>query len=218
MAKIDPNDIKQELARLRTTFALRRLSADVQNAVLSDGTIAARMGIDLSHPLRLPGNITIERSVLFAAFQHAADGKPIPDIYDSKGSKRTMQVAIEADNAIFLTASIELRFLKPLFLLRILSVVKSLPLLFCKIALSQPNRARGSRALSERPITLTTISSQHAIFSQLRRNPLRTPCAKPPEKANSQCPISFRRIRLIGKTSRRDMLIRKACKTSLATN
>jgi hypothetical protein len=101
MPAIDPNGIApEELARLQTTFALRRLSTDVQNAVLSDGAIAARMGIDLSHPLRLPGDITIDRSSLFTAFQRAADGEPIPEIFDSQGVKQVMQVEIEGDSAV----------------------------------------------------------------------------------------------------------------------
>jgi hypothetical protein len=101
MPPIDPKDIPpEELARLRTTFALRRLSMEVQSAVLSDGVVAARMCIDLSHPVRLPGNITVDRTALFAAFQCAADGEPIPDIFDSCGVKQDIKLAIEGDSAV----------------------------------------------------------------------------------------------------------------------
>jgi hypothetical protein len=101
MAPIDPNDIPpEELARYRTRFALRRLSTQVQSAVLSDGVIAARMGIDLSHPIRLPEDITIDRTVLFAAFQRAVDAEPIPEILDADGLKRDMKLEIEGDTAV----------------------------------------------------------------------------------------------------------------------
>ena len=90
MAPIDRNDIPpEELARYRTTFALRRLSTEVQSSVLSDGVIAARMSIDLSHPIRLPEDITVDRTVLFAAFQRAADGEPTPEILDTGGLSET---------------------------------------------------------------------------------------------------------------------------------
>jgi hypothetical protein len=103
MAKIDPTEIpSKDLARLRTTFALRRMAREVQNDVLSDGTVAARVDIDLSHPIRLPDETTIERKLLFSAFQTAADGEPIPDIPDSQGTKRDIQVEVEGDS-VFLT-------------------------------------------------------------------------------------------------------------------
>lgn len=101
MARIDPDDIPQEeLARYRTRFALRRLSTEVQSAVLSDGVIAARMDLDLSHPVRLPEGITIDRAVLFAAFQRAADGEPITEILDASGVKRDTKLEIEGDAAV----------------------------------------------------------------------------------------------------------------------
>lgn len=103
MPPIDPKDISpEELARYRTRFALRRLSTEVQSAVLSDGVIAARMGIDLSHPVRLPEDITVDRAVLFAAFQRAADGEPTPEILDTSGVKRDMKLEIEGDAAVLI--------------------------------------------------------------------------------------------------------------------
>src|SRR5262249_35370470 len=77
-----------------------RLSTEVQNAVLADGVIAERMDIDLSHPVRLPEDLTVDRAVLFAAFQCAADGEPIPDILDASGVKRDMKLEIEDDAAV----------------------------------------------------------------------------------------------------------------------
>jgi hypothetical protein len=101
MPPIEPKDIPpEELARYRTRFALRRLSTEVRSAVLSDGAIAARVGIDLSHPVRLPEDITVDRSVLFAVFQRAADGEPIPEILDTGGVKRDMKIEFEDDAAV----------------------------------------------------------------------------------------------------------------------
>jgi hypothetical protein len=102
MTKTDPNIPPQELARLRIVFALRRMSPEVQSDILSDGTIATRAGIDLSHPIRLPDDITVERKLLFSVFQKAADSEPLPDILDCNGMKREMQVEIEGDS-VFLT-------------------------------------------------------------------------------------------------------------------
>src|SRR5205807_1868832 len=69
MAKIDLNDIKpEELARLRTTFALRRLSTDVQNAVLSDGTIAAR--VLKNHTLTIQARTLFESLIEKTDYSH----------------------------------------------------------------------------------------------------------------------------------------------------
>jgi hypothetical protein len=111
MKKTDPKEISpEELARLRTVFALRRMAPEVQNDVLSGGTVAARVKIDLSHPITLPDEITIERPVLFSAFQRAADGEPIADILDSQGVKREMQVEIEGDSAFLTYGTHRIRF------------------------------------------------------------------------------------------------------------
>ncbi|MFH0298430.1 hypothetical protein AAFX91_14540 [Bradyrhizobium sp. 31Argb] len=101
MTKTKRPDIPpEELARLRVTFGLRRLSAPVQSAVLSDRTIAHRTGIGVSNPIRLPGEITVDRNVLFKAFQCAADGEAIPPIIDTDGVTRSMQVETEGDAAV----------------------------------------------------------------------------------------------------------------------
>src|SRR3954451_24938580 len=95
MKKTEPEITPEELARLKAVFALRRMAPEMQNDVLSDGAVAARAGIDLSHPIKLPDGITLERGVLFSAFQRAADGEPIPDITDAAGVKRGMRVEVE---------------------------------------------------------------------------------------------------------------------------
>jgi hypothetical protein len=111
MTNINPTEIPPEdLAKLRTTFALRRMAREVQNDVLSDGTIAAHIAIDLSHPIRLPDEVTIERKLLFSAFQAAADGEPIPEIIDSQDTKRDIQVEIEGDSAFLIYGTRRIRF------------------------------------------------------------------------------------------------------------
>src|SRR5260221_6641692 len=110
MKKTEPEVAPEELARLKVLFALRRMASDVQNDVLSDGAVAARTGIDLSHPIKLPENITIDRRVLFSAFQKAADGQPISEIIDISGVKREMQVEIEEESAFLTYGNHRIRF------------------------------------------------------------------------------------------------------------
>src|SRR3984893_2389205 len=98
MTEIDP----KELAQLRVMFALRRMAPAMQNAGLSHGMVAARAGIDLSHPIELPEGITLERKLLFSAFQRAADHEPIPDLIDAAGVEHDIRVEIEGESA-FLT-------------------------------------------------------------------------------------------------------------------
>lgn len=99
--KTNPADIPpDELARLRVSFGLRRMSREVQNDVLSDGILAADLNIELSSPIKLPDGITIERAVLFSAFQKTSDGEVITKLSDVKGILREMKLEIEADNAV----------------------------------------------------------------------------------------------------------------------
>jgi hypothetical protein len=95
-----PDISPEDLFRLRTTFALRRLSKEMQSSVLSDGTIASKVGIDVSHPIRLPDGITIDRTLLFDAFRCAADQEPASEIVDVNGVRRNMEVEIERDDAV----------------------------------------------------------------------------------------------------------------------
>ncbi|WIG52197.1 MAG: hypothetical protein OJF48_003115 [Afipia sp.] len=96
-----PTDIPpDELARLRVSFGLRRMSREVQNDVLSDGTLAADVNIELSSPIKLPDGITIERQVLFSAFQKTSDGEVITELPDVKGISHEMNLEIEADSAV----------------------------------------------------------------------------------------------------------------------
>src|ERR1700738_4739783 len=95
MKKSEPEITPEELARLKVVFALRRMAPEVQSDVLSDGIVAARAGIELSHPIKLPEDVTIDRRALFSAFQKAADGAPVSEISDIDGVKREMKVEIE---------------------------------------------------------------------------------------------------------------------------
>jgi hypothetical protein len=111
MSMINRPDIPpEELARLRVTYGLRRLSTAVQNAVLSDGVIAERTGIELSHPIHIPGDITIDRSILFKAFASAADAEPLSPIVDSNGAVRQMKVEIDGDAAVLIYETYRVSF------------------------------------------------------------------------------------------------------------
>ncbi|MCK1474156.1 hypothetical protein IVB27_04845 [Bradyrhizobium sp. 197] len=110
MAKTEPEIAPEELARLKIVFALRRMAPELQSDVLSDGIVAARAGIALSHPIKLPNDITIERGILFSAFQKAADGQSISEIVDINGAKREMQVEIEEESAFLTYGKHRIRF------------------------------------------------------------------------------------------------------------
>jgi hypothetical protein len=106
MTESDP----KKLAQLRLTFALRRMAPEMQNDVLSDGKVAARAGIDLSHPIKLPEGITLERKLIFLAFQRAADHEPIPDLIDTAGVKHNIHVEIEGESAFLTYGTHRIRF------------------------------------------------------------------------------------------------------------
>jgi hypothetical protein len=106
MMEIDP----KELAQLHLMFALRRMAPAMQNDVLSDGMVAARAGIDLSHPIKLLEGITLERKLLFSAFQRAADHEPIPDLIDAAGVKHDIRVEIEGESAFLTYGTHRIRF------------------------------------------------------------------------------------------------------------
>src|ERR1019366_10683619 len=100
----------KKLAQLRLTFALRRMAPEMQNDVLSDGKVAARAGIDLSHPIKLPEGITLERKLIFLAIQRAADHEPIPDLIDTAGVKHNIHVEIEGESAFLTYGTHRIRF------------------------------------------------------------------------------------------------------------
>ncbi|MEH2561815.1 hypothetical protein [Bradyrhizobium sp. AZCC 2289] len=110
MTKTEPEITPEELARLKVVFALRRMAPELQSDVLSDGIVAARAGIDLSHPIKLPNDITIDRGILFSAFQKAADGQSVSEIIDISGIKREMQVEIEEESAFLTYGTHRVRF------------------------------------------------------------------------------------------------------------
>ena len=110
MKMTKPEITPEELARLKVIFALRRMAPEVQSDVLSDGIVAARAGIDLSHPINLPEDIVIDRRVLFSAFQKAADGQPVLEMVDTSGAKREMQVEIEEESAFLTYGTHRIRF------------------------------------------------------------------------------------------------------------
>ncbi len=110
MKKPKQNIKPDELARLRVTFALRRMTPELQSDVLSDGTITTRGGIEISHPIRLPEDITIDRRILFSAFQKAADGESVSEMSDVNGVSRKMEVEIEEESAVLTYGAHRIRF------------------------------------------------------------------------------------------------------------
>ena len=160
MPQIDPKDIPpEELARYRTRFALRRLSTGVQNAVLLDGIIAAQMGIDLTHPVRLPDDITVDRAVLFAAFQRAADGELTLEIFDTGGVKRDMKLEIEGDAAVLTYGTHRVSFPQAILLSANPIRRKEAPRKLLIALHSRPSLAHNSKASSPGlPIHMMTSS------------------------------------------------------------
>lgn len=89
-----------KLAKMRVIFALRRISPQMQNDVLSGGG-AARLGIEVSHPVALPGDVTIDRATLFSFLQKVADGEVLPpEIACADGTTLAVQAKIEGDAVV----------------------------------------------------------------------------------------------------------------------
>ena len=86
------------------------MSPEVQSDVLSDGVIAACAGIALSHPIKLPEDITVDRTTLFSAFQQAADGLSVSEITDTSGVKREVKVEIKGESAFLTYGEQSIRF------------------------------------------------------------------------------------------------------------
>lgn len=95
-----PDITPEELAKFRVTFALGRLSKELQSDVLADGALAEQVGIAVSNPINLPEGVVLDRRNLFSAFQKAADGEPIQDVVDVEGVKREMKIEVQNEAAI----------------------------------------------------------------------------------------------------------------------
>src|ERR1700756_2768305 len=99
--KMSRSDITpEELAKFRVTFALGRLSKQLQSDVLADGAIAEQVGIAVSNTINLPEAIVLDRKNLFAAFQRAADGEPSSEIVDIDGAKREIMIEVQNEMTI----------------------------------------------------------------------------------------------------------------------
>lgn len=95
-----PDITPEELAKFRVTFALGRLSKELQSDVLADGAIAEQVGIAVSNPINLPEGVVLDRRNFFSAFQKAADGEPIQDVVDVEGVRREMKIEVQNEVAI----------------------------------------------------------------------------------------------------------------------
>src|ERR1700676_3081543 len=70
---------KDDLARVRTLFALDRVPQSLHSDLLSDGTIAAQFKIKTSRPVELDQGRSISQDLLFDVFrQTIATGAPAP--------------------------------------------------------------------------------------------------------------------------------------------
>ena len=70
---------KEDLARVRTLFALDRVPPSLHSDLLSDGTIAAQFKIKTSRPIELDQDRSISQGLLFDVFREAIrTGAPVP--------------------------------------------------------------------------------------------------------------------------------------------
>jgi hypothetical protein len=90
----------KDLPRMRVLFALRKFPSAVQSDVLADGMIAARFDVPVSQPAQLSDELTIQRPLLFSAFQKAADGEPLPPFTDEDGKPLDVKITLEGHAAV----------------------------------------------------------------------------------------------------------------------
>ena len=92
MKKDDP-----DYQRHRVLFAYTKLSTALRSDVFADGSIAARIALPMTRPIRLSDNLVISNETLFAAFRCAVDDKPVPSIIDENKTEIAAKVSIAAD-------------------------------------------------------------------------------------------------------------------------
>ncbi len=105
-----PDISPEALEKYRILFALRRMAPDLQSQVLADGAIVQRTGISVSNPVHLPDGIVLERHNLFAAFQKAVDGEPVPAIKDIEGVERDITLEVKDGTGILTYGSNRVAF------------------------------------------------------------------------------------------------------------
>ena len=105
-----PNLTPAELARYKVVFALRRLGSALQSDVLADGVVARESGIGISNPVHLPDGVTLDRNILFGAFQKATDGEAIPPLKDIDGAERSLKLEIQNENGVLSYGSNRIAF------------------------------------------------------------------------------------------------------------
>ena len=86
------------------------MAPDLQSQVLADGAIVQRTGISVSNPVHLPDGIVLERHNLFAAFQKAVDGEPVPAIKDIEGVERDITLEVKDGTGILTYGSNRVAF------------------------------------------------------------------------------------------------------------
>jgi hypothetical protein len=96
-----------DLGRIKALFALSKLSIPLRSDVLSDGSIAARFDLGMTHTVNLSADIVLRRDELFAAFRQAADGAAFPRLNNERGGPVEASVSIDADGAGIVTIGTE---------------------------------------------------------------------------------------------------------------
>jgi hypothetical protein len=70
----------------------------MQNEVLANAALVARVGIEVSSPIRLPGGPVINRTTLFEAFQRAIDDERTGQIVDNDGKLFNCNIEVENES------------------------------------------------------------------------------------------------------------------------
>lgn len=85
--------------RVKALFALSKLSADIQSAVLADRSLISKFEIAVSNPVRLKRDLVVDREILFAALQASTDGAQTVPIHDVNGEPIISEISFEQDGS-----------------------------------------------------------------------------------------------------------------------
>lgn len=88
-----------DFPKLRTLFALKKLSGTLRSEILSDGSIAARYDLAMNRPIHLSDKAVVDRDTLFSAFRDAADGVSPQPLVDQGDTLVDSKIWIDDDDA-----------------------------------------------------------------------------------------------------------------------
>lgn len=95
----DDGEVPSDARCIKVQFALSKLPLPLRSNVLADGSIAKCFGLRMKHSVNLSADIVLHRDELFAAFQRAADGAPLPPLHNELGGPVEASISIDADGA-----------------------------------------------------------------------------------------------------------------------